>query len=94
MKEQLKDKHESFKDMILQEYDKGNIVFMTTEGPVVAPLQEFIKQPTDGLLYDLNRDKVTVLTMIREHEKWVNDYAAACVITELKRQLEEQKKAV
>ena len=94
MKEQLKDKYESFKDMVLAEYEKGNVVFMGIEGPMVAPLQEFIKQPTEGMLYDLNRDKITVLTMIREHEKWVNDYAVAVVITELKRQLEEQKKAV
>lgn len=94
MKEQLKDKYESFKDMVLTEYDKGNVVFMSIEGPMVAELQNFLNQPADGILYDLNRDKATVLTMIREHEKWVNDYAVAVVITELKRQLEEQKKAV
>jgi hypothetical protein len=93
MKEKLKDEHESFKDMVLAEYEKGNIVFMSMEGPMVAELQNFISQPAEGILYDLNRDKVTVLTMIRD-KKWVNDYAVAVVITELKRQLDEQKKAV
>ena len=94
MAEQLKDKYENFRDMVLGEYEKGNVVFMGIEGPMVAPLKEFIKQPAEGLLYDLNRDRSTVLTMIREHEKWVNDYAVSVVITELKRQLDEQKKAV
>jgi len=83
MSEIIKDVYENFKDMVLKEYEKGNVVFMTHDGPMTCPLSDFIKQPAEGLLYDLNRDKVTVLTMIKEHEKWVNDYAVAIVITEL-----------
>ena len=88
MKEKLKYQYENFKEMVLGEYKKGNVVFMTIEGPMVAPLKEYIKQPTEGLLYDLNRDKATVLTQIKNHAKWVNDYAVAIVIEELKRQLD------
>ena len=87
MSEDVKDKFEQFRDVVLEEYSKGNIVYMGIEGPVSVPLQDFIKQPADGLLYDLNRDETTVLTFIK-HEKWVNDFTVAKVIRELKRQLD------
>lgn len=46
---------EEIKNKILAEYDKGNIVVASFEGLQSMPLDEFIKQPADGLLYDLNR---------------------------------------
>ena len=81
------DVYESNRDLVLKEYAKGNIVFMGIEGPQVAPLEEFVKQDIYGLLYDLNRSEEVVLTFIKD-EKWVNDYAVAKVIRELKRQLD------
>lgn len=72
-----------FRDMILQQVKEGKVVFMTIEGPMVADLEEIIKQPTEGLLYDLNRDKATVITQI-DNPKWVNDFAVALVIEKLK----------
>ena len=79
-----KDKYEKFADAVIDEYSKGNVLFLTIEGPMVSPIKEFIKQPADGILYDLNRDEITILTMIKEHEKWVNDYAVAKTIRLLK----------
>lgn len=84
----IKQEHIDFKEIVLAEESKGNICILTSKGFVTAKLTEIIKQPTEGLLYDLNRDKMTVLTYI-DHEKWVNDYACGLVIAELKRQLEE-----
>ena len=52
------------------------------------PIKEFIKQPTEGMLYDLNRSDVVVFTFI-DDPKWINDYAVAKVITELKNRIEE-----
>lgn len=52
--------------------------------------KEFIKQPIEGMLYDLNRNEVTVLTLI-EDPKWVNDYAVSKVIQELKLHKEHAK---
>lgn len=52
---------------------------------------ELIKQPTGGLLYDLNRDQVTILSSL-DDPKWVNDYASSMVIVELKNQIEELTK--
>jgi len=70
-------------DTILEEAKKGNVVFSTFEGYAVCNLEEFIKQPTDGLLYDLNRLPEVVLTFL-EDPKWVNDYAVYLVIKRLK----------
>ena len=76
------------KEMILSEYRKGNIVVLAFDGLQVAPLKEIIKQPIDGLLYDLNRNETTVLTFVND-PKWINDYAMLQVVRELKQQLEE-----
>ena len=71
------------KDKILEEYKKGNIVVAGFEGLQTMPLEEIIKQPTDGLLYDLNRNESVILTFI-EDPKWVNDYAITQVVRKLK----------
>jgi hypothetical protein len=80
-----------FKEIVLSEDRKGNIVFMSVEGPQVAPLDKFVDQHIDGLLYDLNRDRASILTNI-EDIKWVNDFAVFQVITELKKRLDKCKK--
>ncbi len=87
----LDKQYEAFKDMVLEEAKKGNIVIMTVEGTMTAPIEGFIKQPTLGLLYDLNRDSATILTFIKD-VKWVNDYACMLVISKLKEENEKLKK--
>ena len=82
-------KVEKLKQKILKEYKKGNIVVSTSEGIMMTSLKEIIKQPTEGLLYDLNRDEITILTFI-DDPKWINDYACMAVIRELKKQLNQQ----
>ena len=79
------------KELILSEYKKGNVVVATFEGLRVAPLKEIIKQPIEGLLYDLNRDEATILTFIKD-PKWVNDYACSQVIRALKQRVDELEK--
>jgi len=81
------------KDKILKEYKKGNIIVVTIEGLQGMPLKEFIKQPADGILYDLNRDEATILTFI-EDPKWVNDYAVCKVIRALKNRIKELEKQI
>ena len=82
--------NELIKDVVLDEYKKGNIVVNTHEGLMTAKLTEIIEQPADGLLYDLNRDEATILTFINDR-KWINDYACMAVIRELKKQLDQVK---
>ena len=55
---------------------------------MTMPIEEFVKQPVDGMLYDLNRGDEVSLTFIHER-KWVNDFAVALVI----RKLVEQRDA-
>jgi len=85
-----KDKLTDFKDLVLKKEKEGMIVFITFDGPKEVDLEKFIKQPTEGILYDLNRDRATVLTFI-EDPKWVNDYAAGLVISKLKEKLKEHE---
>ena len=76
-------KPKEIKDRILKEYQKGNVVVAGIEGLRVIPLDQIIKQPADGILYDLNRSEAVVLGFISDH-KWVNDYAVSQVIRALK----------
>ena len=74
---------ENIRDYVLEEANKGNVVVNTECGLVTYKLSEIVKQPTEGLLYDLNRDSMTVLTFIND-PKWVNDFACSLVIRYLK----------
>ena len=78
----------SIKDKILQENEKGNVVFMGADGLMVGNLSEMIKQPTEFLLYDLNRDEATIFTFLPDI-KWINDLAVSQVIRALKNKVEE-----
>ena len=79
---------EEIKNKILEEYKKGNIVVAGIEGLQVMPIAEFINQPVDGMLYDLNRNEAVVLTFLPD-PKWVNDYAVSQVIRALKSRIDE-----
>jgi hypothetical protein len=74
-------------ELIRSQEKQGNVVFNTIEGLQGMNIEEIIKQPTEGLLYDLNRDKATIMTLMKDDElygKWINDYAVCLVITKLK----------
>lgn len=77
------DEEEKLKELVLRNAKEGRVIVMMYEGPVAVDLEEIIKQPTEGLLYDLNRDKATILTFI-DDPKWINDFAVALVIEKLK----------
>jgi hypothetical protein len=65
---------ESIKEMVLAEWNKGNLVFADFDGLKSIKFEDFIKQPLDGMLYDINRNLATILTFI-DDPKWVNDFA-------------------
>lgn len=83
----------SIKEYILEESNKGNIVFNTMEGICTANIKDFIHQPIEGILYDLDRDFGTILTLI-DDPKWINDYALSKVVVELKRRLDEANEKI
>ena len=65
---------ESIRNKVLAEWDKGNLVYANIEGLKSIKFEEFIKQPLDGMLYDINRNAATILTFL-DDPKWVNDFA-------------------
>ena len=89
----MKTAFEDLKKYILSQEKQGRIVIMTIEGFAETNLDEIVKQHADGLLYDLNRDKATILTFI-EDKKWVNDYACMLVIKKLKQKLDDRDKEI
>ena len=81
---------EELKDLILKKEKEGEVVIQTIEGLASMKLDDIVKQPVEGLLYDLNRNREVVLTFI-DDPKWVNDYAVSLVIRKLKSMLDESK---
>lgn len=80
---------EELRDRILSERDKGNVVFWGLPDELMcAKLDDFVKQPADGILYDLNRGEEVVMQFIAD-KKWVNDFAVAMTIRKLVAQREQ-----
>lgn len=80
-----------YSELVLEEREKGNVVFLAIDEVMSSPVKEIIKQPVDGLLWDLNRDEATALTFMDREGMvhWVNNFAVALVIRELKAQLSQ-----
>ena len=57
---------EKLKDLVLDARRDGYIVFRTIEGLHKQKIDEFVKQPIYGQLYDINRDLATCLAFIDE----------------------------
>lgn len=54
-------KQECF-DIQRKAFEKGKVLCCTCEGLVEYKIEDLVNQPTNGLLYDLNRDQATILT--------------------------------
>lgn len=66
----------------------GILVIMTEMGLMEVSLERFCQQDADSILWDLNRDEATTLTLGQAGlERWVNDYAMAKVIRYLKEEI-------
>ena len=73
----------ALRDKIHAERDAGNVVFWGLPGELMrAKLDEFVEQPAEGMLYDLNRLEEISTTFLSD-PKWVNDFAVALVIRKL-----------
>ena len=76
--------------ILLEEAEKGNICFFDVPDHLVTVnLETFLRQPAEGIVYDLNRDYATALTFISQGDMtWVNNFAAALVIKTLYQKIE------
>lgn len=70
---------EELKNLIMDELDKGYIVYDTIEGLHKQKIEDFVKQPIEGQLYDINRDMATCLAFIDE-PMGVNNFASNVLI--------------
>lgn len=87
-----KDLRDNLRDKILAERDKGNIMFWGLPNQLMtANLEDFVEQPAEGILYDLNRLEEICLTFIKDR-KWVNDFAVALTIRKLVEQRDSARK--
>lgn len=73
----------SIMSYILEKSREDRVVLFDGECYRTIGLDELVKQPADGILYDLNRLPEIALTCM-EDPKWINDYAVALVIQKLK----------
>lgn len=78
---------------VIKDNEKHGIVtIQSMDGLLSCPLSKLIEQPSEGLLYDLNRDKLTTITLGEKGmERWINDYAVAMVIEYLMKEIERLK---
>lgn len=76
METKEKEIFESIRGKVLAEWDKGNLVYADVDGLKSIKFDDFIKQPLEGMLYDINRCLPVIVTYI-EDPKWVNDFALA-----------------
>ena len=62
-------------EAVFDSFSKGNIVFITEEGFYQSAIEDFIKQPLEGMLYDLNRNEAVIRTEANEDKgwRWVHD---------------------
>jgi hypothetical protein len=91
--QQLQEQREAMYEKVTSCYRDGQIVIATAEGLTTMNLTTCIEQPIDKLLYDLNRDELTIsltISMFLADPKWVNDFASTQVI----RALYEQRAAL
>lgn len=81
------------KEIILNAQKEGNVVFHYGGGELhEVPLEDFVQQPADGMLYDLNRLESVSMAFMDDDPKFINDYACAQVIRCLKEKLDKYKK--
>jgi len=84
----MMEEKKSLKQIVLDKRKVGKVVVMGIEGPMSMPLEDIVRQPVDGLLYDLNRLEEVTLTFI-DDPKWINDFAVALVIRKLKSDIDK-----
>ena len=71
-------------------FEEGKVLYNTCEGLMECKIEDLVNQDTDGLLYDLNRDTATVLTIFDE-QKLMNELATINVLKFLHNQYKKKK---
>lgn len=82
-------KEDDLKEKLLAYRKEGKVaMWVLPDQMMIAPVAEFVKQPAEGILWDLNRGEECALSNT-DSIRWVNDFAVAVTIRELCRQRDE-----
>lgn len=86
-------------ELVEQARKDNKVAFMTVEGLMSTTIDEILNQPVEGILYDLNRDYATIMTLAKNSKnvRWVNDLALSDLFKEVfnrYKKLEEENKAL
>lgn len=90
------EKNNELLDEILSLRADDKIAFMTIEGLRYGPIADFVKQPLEGQLYDVNRDRATLYAMANENKnkRWVNDLALVYLYEHANEVIENQRQEI
>lgn len=91
MSEQLTndEKKKKLSELIFAKKNEGKLIYYCIDSIVEADLKSIcFDQPVDGLLWDLNRDIVTCLSLVEKSDDivWINNTASGIVIEYLRNQ--------
>ena len=83
-------------DKVLVLQGDNKVAFMTVDGLKYSPIDEFVKQPLEGQLYDVNRDRATLYSMANENKnkRWINDLALIYMYEYANKTIEEQRRHI
>ena len=83
-------------DKVLALQADNKVAFMTIDGLKYNPIDEFVKQPLEGQLYDVNRDRATLYSMANENKnkRWINDLALVYMYEYANKTIEEQRRHI
>ena len=81
-------KDEELREMVLSARKEGKVVmWVLPDQLMTAPVAEFVRQPADGILWDLNRGEECAIS--DGSIRWLNDFAVAVTIRELVKQRDD-----
>ena len=83
-------------DKVLALQADNKVAFMTVDGLKYSPIDEFVTQPLEGQLYDVNRDRATLYSMANENKnkRWINDLALVYMYEYANKTIEEQRRHI
>lgn len=90
------EKNNELLDKILSLQADNKIAFMTIDGLQGGPIEEFVNQPLEGQLYDVNRDRATLYSMANENKnkRWINDLALVYLYEYANELIEKQRQEI
>ena len=90
------EKNNELLDKILSLQADNKIAFMTIDGLQGGPIEDFVNQPLEGQLYDVNRDRATLYSMANENKnkRWINDLALVYLYEYANEIIEKQRQEI